>query len=180
MFDAKDADQLDDSFTQVRNVIKHAQHRETEALFSTLVFAEEGDVRGEVESLAGNLRMLGKAFHNESEKSYQRLCKKLGVKPHKLTLSAEEQELKKIIPQREEGFICPLQGDYLGKKLGDGALKEIKLGRLAAYEALNFADGRKSILDIRNAVSAEFGPVSLQDVHDFFKILEKAELVKLK
>lgn len=180
MFDAEDAGRLDESFKQVRNVIKHAQHREAQALLSTLVFTEEGEVRGEVESLAGNLKTIGNAFHKEAEKSYQRLCQKLGVKPHKLTLSSEEQELKKIIPQREENFVCPLQGDYLEKKLGEGALRKIKLGPLAAYEALNFADGRRSLLDIRNAVSAEFGSVSLQDVHDFFKILEQAELVRLK
>ncbi|NIM91782.1 MAG: DUF4910 domain-containing protein [Candidatus Aminicenantes bacterium] len=180
MFDGEDAGQLDDSFKQVRNVIKHAQHRETQVLLSTLFFTEGGDVKEEVESLVGNLKMLGKAFHKEAERLYQRLCQKLGTKPHKLTLSAEEQELKKIIPQRAENFVCPLQGDYLEKKLGEAALREIKLGRLAAYEALNFADGRRSILEIRNAVSAEFGPVSLQHVHDFFKILEQAELISLK
>lgn len=180
MCDAKDAGRLDDSFKQVKNVIKHAQHREAQAILSTLVFAEGGDVRGEVESLVGNLKMLGRVFHMEAEQSYQRLCQKFGAKLHELTLSAEEQELEKIIPQREENFVCPVQGDYLEKKLGEGALIEVKLGRLAAYEALNFADGRRSILDIRNAVSAEFGPVSLQDVHDFFKILEQAELIRLK
>jgi hypothetical protein len=180
MFDAEDAGRLDDSFKQVRNVVKYSLHRETQALLSTRVFTEEGEVRGEIESLEGNLRTLGKVFHKEAEKSYQRLCRKFGVKPQKLTLSAEEQESKKIFPQREENFVCPVQGDYLEKKLGEGALREIKLGRLAAYEALNFADGRRSILDIRNAVSAEFGPVNLQDVHDFFKILEQAELVRLK
>ncbi len=180
MCDTMDADRLDDSFKQVKNVIKHAQHREAQAILSTLVFAEGGDVRGEVEILEGNVKTLGKAFHDEAEQSYQRLCQKFGAKPHELTLSAEEQELEKIIPQREENFVCPLQGEYLEKKLGEGALMEVKLGHLAAYEALNFADGRRSILDIRNAVSAEFGPVSLQDVHDFFKILEQAELIRLK
>jgi len=65
-------------------------------------------------------------------------------------------------------------------KLQGWRLKKIKLRGLAAYEALNFADGQRSILDIRNAVSAEFEPVDIQNVYDFFKILEQADLMKLK
>ena len=40
-------------------------------------------------------------------------------------------------------------------------------------EARNFADGERSILDIRNALAAEFGPVPLDDVTKFFRDLEK-------
>jgi hypothetical protein len=43
-----------------------------------------------------------------------------------------------------------------------------------AMEARNFADGRHSILDIRNALAAEFGPVALDDVMRFFRDLESA------
>ena len=40
-------------------------------------------------------------------------------------------------------------------------------------EARNFADGERSLLDIRNALTAEFGPVTLDDVTKFFRDLEK-------
>ena len=43
-----------------------------------------------------------------------------------------------------------------------------------AMEARNFADGQRSILDIRNALAAEFGPVPLDDVTRFFRDLEKS------
>ena len=43
-----------------------------------------------------------------------------------------------------------------------------------AMEARNFADGSRSILDIRNALAAEFGPVSVDDVVRFFRDAEKA------
>ena len=48
---------------------------------------------------------------------------------------------------------------------------------LAGYysmEARNFADGERSLLDIRNALAAEFGPVPLDDVTKFFRDLEKS------
>jgi hypothetical protein len=35
-------------------------------------------------------------------------------------------------------------------------------------------------LDISDALSAEFGPVDPSEVLDFFKVLERAELITLK
>ena len=43
-----------------------------------------------------------------------------------------------------------------------------------AMEARNFADGQHSMLDVRNALAAEFGPVPVDDVTRFFRDLEKA------
>ena len=40
-------------------------------------------------------------------------------------------------------------------------------------EANNFADGTRSILDIRNAISAEFGPVPVESVINYFRNLER-------
>jgi Fe2+ or Zn2+ uptake regulation protein len=61
----------------------------------------------------------------------------------------------------------------------EAILSEIKLQGYQAYEAINFIDGRRSILEITKAVSAEYGPVEIQNVYGFLKILEKAELVRL-
>ncbi len=36
-------------------------------------------------------------------------------------------------------------------------------------EARNFADGQRSVLDIRNAISAELGPVPVETVVNFFR-----------
>jgi len=40
-------------------------------------------------------------------------------------------------------------------------------------EANNFADGTRSILDVRNAIAAEFGPVPLENVVNYFRNLER-------
>lgn len=40
-------------------------------------------------------------------------------------------------------------------------------------EANNFADGTRSILDVRNAISAEFGPVPVENVVNYFRNLER-------
>jgi hypothetical protein len=40
-------------------------------------------------------------------------------------------------------------------------------------EAKNFADGTRSVLDIRDAISAELGPIDVQTVTQFFRDLQK-------
>jgi hypothetical protein len=84
------------------------------------------------------------------------------------------------VPVRAAGFIGPLEDDYLEEKLGLDIFDEVGLKGNTAYEALNFADGKKSLHEILMAVSAEFGPVSGADVRAFFTVLERAGLVTLK
>jgi aminopeptidase YwaD len=50
-------------------------------------------------------------------------------------------------------------------------------GEEYAYEVLNFADGKRNAQEIRNAVSAEYGPVPLEMVVEYLKALEKIGVV---
>jgi aminopeptidase YwaD len=50
-------------------------------------------------------------------------------------------------------------------------------GEEYAYEVLNFADGKRNTQEIRDAVSAEYGPVPLELVVEYLKALEKVGLV---
>ncbi len=46
-----------------------------------------------------------------------------------------------------------------------------------SYEALNFADGKRNAVQIRDALSAQFGPVPLDLVVEYLKALEKIRVV---
>jgi aminopeptidase YwaD len=50
-------------------------------------------------------------------------------------------------------------------------------GEEYAYETLNFADGKRNAQQIRDAVSAEYGPVPLELVVEYLKDLEKIGVV---
>jgi aminopeptidase YwaD len=52
-------------------------------------------------------------------------------------------------------------------------------GEEYAYEILNFADGKRNAQEIRDAVSAEYGPVPLEVVVDYLRALEKIGVVEL-
>jgi hypothetical protein len=52
-------------------------------------------------------------------------------------------------------------------------------GEEYAYEALNFADGKRNAQEIRDAVSAEYGPVPLELVVEYLRALEKIAVVSV-
>jgi hypothetical protein len=51
-------------------------------------------------------------------------------------------------------------------------------GEEYAYEVLNFADGKRNAMEIRDVVSAEYGPVPLEMVVEYLKALEKIAVVE--
>jgi aminopeptidase YwaD len=51
-------------------------------------------------------------------------------------------------------------------------------GEEYAYEVLNFANGKRNAQEIRDAVSAEYGPVPLEMVVEYLKALEKTSVVE--
>jgi aminopeptidase YwaD len=53
-------------------------------------------------------------------------------------------------------------------------------GEEYAYEVLNFADGKRTAQEIRDAVSAEYGPIALDLVVEYLRALEKIGLVESK
>jgi hypothetical protein len=78
-------------------------------------------------------------------------------------LRQAEQDAAKMIPSRVMTPAAPLAG---------AAPPQLVSPTLTGYytqEARNFADGQRSVLDIRNAISAEFGPVPVETVVNFFR-----------
>ena len=72
--------------------------------------------------------------------------------------------------------------DYLKERLVDPsktALVAREDGALLAYEALNFADGRRSISEIRDALSGRYAYVPLSAVAEYFEMLARAGAVRL-
>lgn len=52
-------------------------------------------------------------------------------------------------------------------------------GRDYAYEVLNFVNGRRTVQEIRDAVSAEYGPIPLELVLEYLKALESIEIITI-
>ena len=59
-------------------------------------------------------------------------------------------------------------------------LNEQDLSQLYAYEIVNFIDGRRSVGEIRDAVSAEYGPLNIDLVSDYLEACHEAGIVQWK
>ena len=54
------------------------------------------------------------------------------------------------------------------------------LSSLYAYEIVNFVDGKRSLGEIRDAVSAEYGPLAVDLVYDYLSACQEAGLIQWK
>jgi len=100
------------------------------------------------------------------------------------------------IPARtgEFGPLTFQNDDVLVDRLGKERVAKIQLlqsqsnrlfrvqdkGALYAYEIVNFVDGKRSVGEIRDAVSAEYGPIPLEVVADYLKACEEAKIISLQ
>ncbi len=82
-----------------------------------------------------------------------------------------------------KGPLSVFSYDYLFDHYGEKA-SSIRLldyeglwGHDYAYETLNFVDGTRTVSDIRNAVSAEFGPVPLDIIEEYLGALESIGVI---
>ncbi len=107
-------------------------------------------------------------------KSYYKLyCKKSGITPAEPELSDEEKTAKSMIPE-----LLPSKGGIMSlfsMMMGRG-----KIRGDTAIECLNYIDGKRSVLDIRNFVCTEFEFSPLKDYINHFKNLEKRKVIKFK
>jgi hypothetical protein len=53
-------------------------------------------------------------------------------------------------------------------------------GALYAYEIVNFIDGKRTVGEIRDAVSAEFGPIALETVSGYLEACEEAKIITMR
>ena len=174
-----DSKGLHATYKQVMNVIEHSTCRETRSVLSTSVFVTNPECERDIGRMTGNIEALGSAFRADAESAYNNLCNQKDMRPQPLSLTEAEKNLRNIVPVRAEDFVCPLQEGYITQKLGPGALDDTRLPPYAAYEALNYVNGHRNVLDISRAVSAEYGPVDPNIVLAYFRLLERAELVML-
>ncbi|MFQ6038104.1 MAG: hypothetical protein ACE5LV_05750, partial [Candidatus Aminicenantales bacterium] len=171
---------LERSYRQTRSVAEHSEKREKEAVLSTCRFASTEETFQRIRRMVSPLERLKSYFLEDLDIRYAERSKDLNLEPTQIPSFEDEARWNRIIPHRAEEFIGPLDRDYVEQKLGKDAFKGVDLGQRVAYEALNFADGARSLREIAEAVSAEFGPVSPAKIYAYFQVLERAGLLFLK
>ena len=102
------------------------------------------------------------------------------------TLSPPPPPADRRVPTRNPAIVGPLDiyyydyfADIPGADLSQTALARREDGDVIAYEAINLADGKRSISEIRNILSGRYAPVPLSAIAEYFDLLAKAGVVRL-
>ena len=111
---------------------------------------------------------------------YAARCRSLGVPAAKPAPTKDEIRLAGLVPVRTEKMggmmaMWGLREEF--RKLDYQAPPSIQM---AEMELRNFIDGKRSILDIRDAASAEFEPLDLLEVEKWVGVQEKVGLVTIR
>jgi len=177
---AASSDELYTRYKDALNVVKWAGRREVESLNSGSLLSASSSVRESISGVVSEFRNFQQGWERDVKDLYERLCNERGVAPRKIELTSEEHQAGSLIPIRSETFKCPLGDDYLVQKLGRELVESLpSLTGDAAWEAVNFVDGKRTLLEVYEAVKAEYGETSLERVKNYFSLLGKVELLSL-
>jgi hypothetical protein len=167
--------QLNAAYADALNVLDQSERREVADFDSLAPYAGES-LKSLLERLTSDLKLTQLNHKKRLEEWYQAL----GGKEYVPTVSPREKALAAQVPKN-----LGTLGEYLRRR------REIEgpkgLHPLMRYEALNYVDGRRTILDIYHAVRAEslsagewyYGTVTLDLVEDLFKLAEKQQVLEI-
>ena len=172
------ADRLEEMYNEGKRVVGFALEREQQALNSVLYFSPLGPVRRFVQTW-------NQALDNQSQVIIRTLQALVRQRGGNLSFSQartfEEREAAAWIPSRLTRG--PLSQDLPQAKLSEterGWYQTAEAQSLDTYLLVNFIDGTRTILDVRNSLAAATQPVSVVAVHRFIQDLAKAKLVELR
>jgi len=157
------------------DLLDQAEQREV-AGFETLRKFAGADIQKLIESLEEDLKLTQLNHQKRIDEWY----KALGGRPSHPALEDREKPLADKIPKN-----LGTLGEYLRHKEGIDGPKG--LHELMKFEALNYVDGKRSILDIYHAVRAEslsagewyYGTVKLEDIEELFKAAENEQAIEI-
>jgi hypothetical protein len=155
---------------------------EIQAVRSVENLSKDLRIRTFVDRLASELNTTAEAEKARLNSYFKTLCALNGIAPHPIVASAEEKALDKIIPRRL--FRGPISQFLFEDLVGDGMAWYAVYARTdpgwtdRRAEILNFMDGRRSLLQIFRAVSAELGRSDPEFYRRLVEDLKKHALVE--
>ena len=154
-----------ESYREARNLIEQAYLRESDAIRSSSVLAEnDAKSVAKIDELAKTFVETGRAADLKRLEAYAK-----SVVSTEIKLTSDEEQASKLIPRKKPN--APAQQGFGGGGGRGGAPSAVP--GTGAQEARLFADGKRTILEIRDAVSAEFFPIEAGKFIELFHELEK-------
>jgi hypothetical protein len=176
-----DAKGLPTAYREAQNVINQAVNRENEALGSVRFFMRPGNDLDKI--LASRLKRvedLRQPYLKEVDESYELRCSREKVAPQKPGPSKDEIRLSGLVPVRTKTMGDVMSFWELRSKMRKSKYQPPMSIMMAEFELRNFIDNRRTVTEIRDAVSAEYGPLSILDVEKYMKFLQELGMIEIK
>jgi len=181
-------DDLPQAHRDATNVIRQAMAREITGFDSLSLLVGSPGFREQEKPFLADLSATAQMALRRIDAFATARAGQLRVAANAPRAGARDAEYGHLVPVRTEAvrgpvnFFRPEYGRWwLIEKTGDEHFeKQVPLshrGIYMTYEALNFADGKRSVAEIRDALSAEFDPVPLSEVAQYFQFMEKLGVV---
>jgi aminopeptidase YwaD len=175
------AEKIKERFRDSKYIIKANFERELIRIETLLSFAVKENQKKiyskYLEVFKSNLYDIEKIQINTLQEAYRNICERKRIKYELPAVSEIEKEMGEYIPK--DMPVENIDPKDLWKAIGGGFSWTSDISPRYISELKNFIDGKRTILQIRNLVSAEFEPVPLEPVFNFFKQLEKDKYLKL-
>jgi len=174
-------DSVHEAFREATNLIEHGYRREVESFGSIARLA--GVNPAALDPLARTFAPLRDAALAAAGGLYTDLCRARSLPARRAAaLDPSDGPEARRLPMRTEAVKGPLgiyYFDYLASRLPPEEA-ETDLDETVAYEVFNLADGKRTVRQIRDWVSAELEPVPLAAVLAYLEKLEKAGAVSFR
>jgi len=158
-------------YAEARNLVHQAYVREGEAIHSATILAKDGAMKGKIDALAKTFTDSGESADIARLNQY---ASAKGVSTS-VSVSADDQKAAKLVPIRKKPAPTGFGGGGGAAAAGGTPVDPAEQSRQQynAMEMRGFADGKRSVLEIKNALSAEYGPQETAKVLAFFEELAK-------
>jgi hypothetical protein len=197
---AIEASSVKDAADEARNLIAHTVESDAEAIASVLQFAPndralEAKVETLVDQLSGAwLVLTGKlteqrkgnrvVFTLESKEQAKEQPKEKPRNPKEAS-RPRSAEFQRVPSRRVTGPMNVYYYDYVTERAAGDTRAAERIaarphGEILLYETLNLVDGKRSVQAIRDYLAAAYGPITVEEVADYLRLLEKIGVVRLE
>jgi aminopeptidase YwaD len=181
------AETLAENYKSAVNQVKTALSNEKDTLDTILELAEDKkEIGGYVEKMKETVEAVGQAHLKALALHMEMTAKRMGIPPVAIHLTEEEQQAAKIIPKptakvKEGGY-----GEYrnfisaVPKEEADKYPYGGRFGIASTAELQVLIDGKRSVLDIKNMLDAQYERTSRLDyILNYLQILKLAGLIEM-
>jgi aminopeptidase YwaD len=170
---APDAAELQTAYKEAVNVVRLGYARERAAIRSvSSMMVSDKAAQQQLAAVESAFAAGEPALERQVQTAYAGRAAAFGMKPvFAIAPTPEDQAAARLFPRVKPGTPPPPAPP---PPAAGSTAPQPALPGYYATEARSFADGTHSVLDVRNAISAEFGPMPLAKVLQYFRELETA------